>query len=68
MAIAAKYGLDPTAMAIAFCLSRPFMASAIIGATSMEQLKVDIGAAELTLSNEVLAEIAKVHRQYPLPL
>ena len=44
------------------------MASVIIGATSMEQLKVDIGAAELTLSHEVLAEIAKVHRQYPLTL
>ena len=66
--IAARYGLDPAAMALAFCLSRPFMASAIIGATSMEQLKVDISAADLTLSDEVLTEIAKVHRQYPLTL
>jgi aryl-alcohol dehydrogenase-like predicted oxidoreductase len=55
-------------MALAFCLSRPFMTSVIIGATSMEQLKTDLGAAELTLSDEVLAEIAKVHRQYPLTL
>ncbi|MBB4441222.1 MULTISPECIES: aldo/keto reductase [Rhizobium] len=66
--IAATYGLDPAAMALAFCLSRPFMASVIIGATSMEQLKIDIGAADITLSNEILAEIAKVHRQYPLTL
>lgn len=55
-------------MALAFCLSRPFMTSAIIGATSMEQLKIDIGAADITLSNEILAQIAKVHRQYPLTL
>jgi aryl-alcohol dehydrogenase-like predicted oxidoreductase len=55
-------------MALAFCRSRPFMASVIIGATSMEQLKVDISAADLTLSDEVLTEIAKVHRQYPLTL
>ncbi|MBY5815221.1 aldo/keto reductase [Rhizobium leguminosarum] len=66
--IAATYGIDPAAMALAFCLSRPFMASVIIGATSMEQLKIDIGAADITLSNEILAEIAKVHRQYPLTL
>ncbi|MGG2476054.1 hypothetical protein ACNVD4_11860, partial [Rhizobium sp. BR5] len=31
-------------LAIAFCLTRPFMASVIIGATTMEQLKVDIAA------------------------
>jgi hypothetical protein len=32
-------------MAIAFCLTRRFMTSAIIGATTMAQLKTDIGAA-----------------------
>ncbi len=66
--IARKHGLDPSAMALAFCLTRPFMASVIIGATSMEQLKTDISAADLTLSDEVLAEIAKVHRFYPMPM
>jgi len=66
--IARKHGLDPSAMAIAFCLTRPFMAAAIIGATTMEQLKINIGAADLTLSPEVLTEIDKVHRQYPMPI
>lgn len=66
--IARKRGLDPSAMALAFCLTRPFMASVIIGATSMEQLKTDISAADLALSDEVLAEIAKVHRFYPMPI
>jgi aryl-alcohol dehydrogenase-like predicted oxidoreductase len=66
--IAARHGLDPSAMAIAFCLTRRFMASVIIGATSMKQLETDVGSATLKLSDDVLAEIEKVHRQYPMPI
>lgn len=63
--LAARHGLDPVQMAIAFCRSRPFVTSTIIGATSTEQLHQAVGAAELTLSSEVLAEIDAVHRAYP---
>src|ERR1700712_1643161 len=42
--IAARHQLDPSAMAIAYCLTKPFMASVIIGATSMPQLETDISA------------------------
>jgi aryl-alcohol dehydrogenase-like predicted oxidoreductase len=66
--LARKHGLDPSAMALAFCLTRPFMASVIIGATTMEQLKINIGAADLKLSDEVLKEIAQIHRLYPMPI
>lgn len=66
--IAAKHGLNPAAMALAYCLTKPFMTAVIIGATSIPQLKVDIGAADVTLSDDVLAEIEKVHRQYPMPM
>ncbi|MCQ1573059.1 aldo/keto reductase [Neorhizobium galegae] len=66
--VAEKHGLDLAQMALAFCLSRPFMAAAIIGATSMAQLKHDMAAADVTLSDEVFADIARVHRQYPMPL
>lgn len=66
--LAKKHGLDPSAMALAFCLTRPFMASVIIGATTMEQLKVNIGAADLTLSEEVMKGIATIHRLYPMPI
>ena len=66
--LARAHGLDPAQMALAFCLTRPFMASVIIGATTMDQLKTDIGAADVTLSSEVLEGIAKIHRQYPLPM
>lgn len=66
--LARQHGIDPSQLALAFCLSRPFMAAPIIGATSMEQLKINIGAADVTLSDEILKEIAKIHRQYPMPI
>jgi aryl-alcohol dehydrogenase-like predicted oxidoreductase len=34
----------------------------------MEQLKVDIAAADVTLSDDVLKGIAAIHRQYPMPI
>lgn len=67
IAIAEKYGLDPSQLAIAFCKSRPFIPSTIIGATTMEQLKICVGTKDIELSDEVLAEINTVHRQYPWP-
>ncbi|MEM8576107.1 MAG: NADP(H)-dependent aldo-keto reductase [Pseudomonadota bacterium] len=67
VALARKHGLDPSQMAIAYALSRPFMTSVIIGATTMDQLKTDIGAATLELSEAVLEDIEKVHLDYPNP-
>jgi aryl-alcohol dehydrogenase-like predicted oxidoreductase len=66
--LAKLHGLDPSQLALAFCLTRPFMASVIIGATSMEQLKIDIGAADVTLSDDVMQGIAAIHRQYPMAI
>lgn len=66
-AIAARHGLDLCQMAIAFCLTRPFPCVPIIGATSLAQLAVNIGAAGVTLSPEVLEEIGQAHRQHPAP-
>ncbi|MDJ0612136.1 MAG: aldo/keto reductase [Rhizobiaceae bacterium] len=66
-AIAEKHGLDFAQMSLAWCLTRPFMASVIFGATSMEQLSNSIEAAELKLSDEVMSDILAVYRQYPAP-
>jgi aryl-alcohol dehydrogenase-like predicted oxidoreductase len=66
--LAAEHGLDPAQMALAFCLTRPFMTSVIIGATTMAQLKTDIAAADLTLSEEVMNGIRRIHRLYPAPI
>lgn len=68
VALASEHGLDPAQMALAFCLTRPFMTSVIIGATTMAQLKTDIAAADLTLSAEVVNGIRKLHRLYPAPI
>jgi aryl-alcohol dehydrogenase-like predicted oxidoreductase len=65
--VARRHGLDPAQMAIAFAVSRPFVTSTIIGATTMDQLRTDIAAAELTLSDAVLADIEQVHLDYPNP-
>jgi aryl-alcohol dehydrogenase-like predicted oxidoreductase len=67
LGIAARHGLDPCQMAIAFCRSRPFRTIPILGATSLEQLKTNLGAAGVTLSPEVLADIAETHRAFPAP-
>ncbi|QRI64631.1 aldo/keto reductase [Shinella sp. PSBB067] len=66
--LAKENGLDPAQMALAFCLTRPFMASVIIGATTMEQLKTDIAAKDVTLSTEVMNGIRRIHRLYPAPM
>jgi len=65
--IARKHGLEPAQMAIAFCNQRPFVTSSIIGATSIEQLSVNLGAADLHLGTEVLEDIHAVYRRHPAP-
>ena len=67
LAVANKHGLDLSQMAIAFCNQRPFITSTIIGATSVEQLANSLGADGLILSDEVLKDIAEVHRRFPMP-
>ena len=65
--LARRHGLDPAQMAIAFAVSRPFVTSAIIGATTMQQLETDIAALDLKLSDAALADIEALHLKYPNP-
>jgi aryl-alcohol dehydrogenase-like predicted oxidoreductase len=65
--VAHRHGLDPVQMALAFTRARPFPVIPILGATSTDQLALALGAAEVRLSDEVLAEIAAVHRTHPMP-
>ncbi len=67
LGVAARYGLNPCQMAIAFCRGRPFPTIPILGATSVSQLETDLGAAGMVLSPEIQAAISTVHREYPLP-
>ena len=66
-AVARKHGLDPVQMALAWCLRRPFMASAIFGATTMDQLDLALDAADVTLGPEVLEDIDAAHKEHPMP-
>jgi aryl-alcohol dehydrogenase-like predicted oxidoreductase len=68
VALAASHGLDPAQLAIAFTLHRPFVASAIVGATNLEQLRANIAAVEVALSPEVLAGIEAIHAAQPNPV
>lgn len=65
--IARRYELDPCQMALAFVLRQPFVTAAIIGATSMETLALDIDAHQVTLSDALVAEIEAAHRDIPNP-
>jgi len=65
--IAADHGLDPVHMALAFCTARPFMCSAIFGATTAEQLDHILAGLDVTLSPEVLGAINEAHRARPMP-
>ncbi|MEP0963634.1 MAG: aldo/keto reductase [Roseobacter sp.] len=67
LAIAERHGLDPTQMALAWCLTRPFMGSVIFGSTTQQQLDICLGSSEVKLSAEVMAEIDAAHRLHPMP-
>lgn len=65
--LARDSGLDPAQMALAFVRSRWFTTSAIVGATSMTQLKSNLDSADLQLGPDVLARIEEIHRLIPNP-
>ncbi|MEC7764103.1 MAG: aldo/keto reductase [Pseudomonadota bacterium] len=67
LAIAEKHGLDPVQMSLAFVTSRPFMGSAIFGATKPEHLERALGAADMTLSDDVIKDINIAHKAHPMP-
>ena len=65
--IAQKYNLTLAQMALAFVRQQGFVSSTIIGATNLEQLAENINSIQVTLSEEILAEIQKVQDLIPDP-
>jgi len=65
--LAQRHGLTPTQMALGFAYGRWCVCSTIIGATTMAQLHENIAAAQVTLSPELLADIERIHLQFPNP-
>jgi len=66
-ALARANGLTPTQMALAWCYNRWNVASTIIGATNLDQLKENIDAEQLTLPDEVNAQIDAIHARWTNP-
>ena len=65
--IAKKFDLDFAQMSIKFCEIQKFITSVIIGATTMEQLKIDIESVNVNLSEEINKKINDVQIIYPNP-
>lgn len=66
-ALARANGMTPAAMSLAWCYSRWFVASTIIGATTLDQLRENIDAADLTLPQPVIDAIDAIHARLPNP-
>ncbi|MCO8073568.1 NADP(H)-dependent aldo-keto reductase [Acinetobacter lwoffii] len=65
--LAEQHGLNLTQLALAFIKQQFFVTSTIIGATNLDQLKENIQAFEIDLSEEILKGIEAIHRQQPNP-
>ena len=63
--LAKAHGYTTAQLALAWCEQVDGVTSTIIGATSMQQLKEDIDAFTMPLTNELKAEMAKIIKQYP---
>lgn len=66
-ALAHQLGMTPAGLALAFVRSRDFVASTIIGATTLDQLKENIDSRNLELSADAIKEIAVIHARFPNP-
>ncbi|WP_105170517.1 aldo/keto reductase [Pseudoalteromonas sp. T1lg24] len=65
--LAAKLGITPSQLALAWCDKVDGVTSTIIGATTQQQLAENIAAFELNLPDDFMAQIDAIWRKYPLP-
>lgn len=65
VALARAHGVEPVHLAMAFCEARPFMASAIVGATNTDQLQLILDGLDFKLNAELAAGIQAIYRKYP---
>lgn len=67
-AIAADIGVSPVTLAIAWSKQHDFVASTIIGATTLAQMDDLLAAEDLTLGEETLSLIDEVSRELRYPM
>ena len=66
-ALAKKYEMTITQLALGFVRSRWFVSSTIIGASSLAQLQETLPATRTAISEELLDEINAIHLKYTNP-
>lgn len=65
--LAAAHGLEPAHMALAFAKAQPFMGAVLMAASSVDQLRDNLGAVDLSLPKEVIQAINAIHDANPNP-
>jgi aryl-alcohol dehydrogenase-like predicted oxidoreductase len=60
-----KYGRPPGQIAVAWVLHSPAVTAAIVGARSAQQVEQNVGAADLDLTDDDIAEIEASNVQQP---
>jgi len=65
--LARARGIEPAALALKFVDTRPFVASTIVGASGLAQLKADLDAFDLAWDDELEAAVDRLHLEQPNP-
>lgn len=66
-ALASQHNMTCAQLALAWCNQVDGVTSSIIGATSMAQLKENLAAFDLSMSDELMEQLGLLLRKYPLP-
>ena len=64
---AKKYNIKPSTFANAFVLTRPFLTSNIIGATTIDHLKENINSLNIKFTEEMARDVEDIHLSDPNP-
>lgn len=67
VALAQRHGLDPAQMALAFVRRQPFVASTLLGATTLEQLQTNLDSLTLELDDDVINALEEIHQRFTIP-
>lgn len=65
--LARRFGMKPALFANAFVTHRPFMTSNIIGATTIEQLRIALDSADVSWTDEMQQAVDEVHQRVGNP-
>ncbi len=66
-ALAREAGLTPAQLALSWVFHRWSVTSTIVGATSVDQLKTNLDAWDVRLSEDVLKQVEAIHLRYTNP-